>query len=99
MGDTSLLLPDGIRDIRDLPHTYHDSIVLALHFLSFEELPSEDQPPREIWMDPDAMGEHWEMVKRRNEARYGKGDIRDDEIEGPVEDNEAMAEIFPGLER
>ena len=43
------------------------------------ELPEKDLPPEAIWLDPDALSEHFERVK----ARYASGasssdDDRDD---------------------
>lgn len=34
------------------------------------ELPASDQPPEEIWLDQDALNEHFERVH----ARYGGDD-------------------------
>lgn len=72
----------------DLPYPVFDAIHMALSFLSFEDLPTEDRPARHIWLNPDAMDEHWEMVKRRREDRYKSGGstyAEDDDIDDPVQ--------------
>lgn len=79
----SLLLPDGITHLADLPHNIHDAIRLALGFLSFEELPQKERPPRHIWLDNERMREWSDMVKRmrEEEMKGGKGD--DDLVDDP----------------
>jgi hypothetical protein len=89
----SLLLPDGITHLDDLPYTHHAAIVRALAFLSFEELPEEERPPHEIWWENDLMKEHFKRVRAAREAKYGLesgSNMRDEPIEGPVERNAAM---------
>lgn len=68
------LLPEGITHMADMPHTIHDAISAGLQFVSFDELPKEDQPPRKIWWDPDQMRSWWATVERRHEEKYGSGD-------------------------
>lgn len=91
----ALLMPDGVESLYDLPHNIMDAIVLALHFLSFSELPSDEQPPRKIWLDADELGKWWKAVKRkrRREAGLDEDDI-DQDIDGPVEHNAAMDDLI-----
>lgn len=91
LGDVSAIFPEGIDDIRDLPYTYFDAIRIALGFLTFDELPDDERPPRSIWMEGDLMQAHWKAVKKARDAKYGDGDIRDEEIEGPVSQNDTEA--------
>lgn len=39
--------------------------------LSYFEMLEEDQPPREIWLDDDALEAHFVGVKARREQRSG----------------------------
>lgn len=36
--------------------------------LSFDELPSEERPPKRIWTDADRLKAWWAEVKKRREA-------------------------------
>jgi len=77
LGDVSQLLPDGIRSIRDIPYRLMQAIKAALMFLSFEELQSEDQPPRNIWLDGAALSDWFDNVKRKHKDRSSGHDIAD----------------------
>lgn len=70
-GDVSSLFPEGITSMRDMPWTLHRAIGMGLSFLRMEELPEDEQPPRNIWFDPDRMDEHWAAVRQRREEKYG----------------------------
>lgn len=89
----SAVFPEGIDDIRDLPYVYFDAIRVALGFLQFDELPSDERPPKSIWMDGDELRKHWKKVENAREVKYGdkKTDIRDEEIQGPVSQNDTEA--------
>lgn len=50
-------------------------------YISFDELPSDERPPRRIWLDDDALTAHFQRVERDREAKYGGGDSA-----GPIED-------------
>lgn len=67
----SLLLPEGIDRLDDLPYTLWNAIRVALGFLNFDELPKDERPPRDIWLDGDEMRKHWTAVERRREEKYG----------------------------
>lgn len=81
-------MPSGVARLDDLPYPVFDAIHAALTFLSFEELPNEDRPSRDIWLDHELMSEHWDLVKERRERMYQGGDY-DQEIEDPVENEYA----------
>lgn len=55
----------------DLPFTIHNLILGALGFLSFDELPDEERPPKNIWLDGDKMKAWWVEIRRMREARDG----------------------------
>lgn len=79
-GDLSSLFPPGIERLADLPYTIHSAIVSALGFLSFEELPNKERPPKSIWLFPKRMKEWWAGVEQ----------MRKEEIENPDRANEPM---------
>lgn len=79
LGDVSHVLPDGIRKLRDAPHQFAKAMRAALMFLSFEELPAEDVPPRNIWLDGKELKQWFEEVRRKNRQRING----DSEIEDP----------------
>lgn len=73
-GGVSQLLPDGHR-LDDAPYVWFDGVRWALMVLSFDELPSEDRPPRRIWNDGEKLEAWWADVKRRREAE-ARGESR-----------------------
>jgi hypothetical protein len=82
----SVLLPPGIEKLAEAPHTLHDAILQGLQFLSFEELPKEDQPARAIWFDTKKLKAHFDAVEKRNKERYETDkDGNSKEIEDPVQ--------------
>lgn len=89
----SRLFPPGITHLADLPHTLHDAISKGLAFVSFDELPSDERPPRKIWLDSERLDEWFKAVEKRRKEKYG-GD-GDKDIEDPVE-NEAARSLIVG---
>jgi hypothetical protein len=87
----SSLFPEGITKLADLPFQLHDAIVLALQFLSFEELPKDERPSRSIYLSNDKLKTHFEAVEKRREEQFksdGPG-----EIEDPVQ-NQAASQLI-----
>lgn len=76
-GDISSLFPKGIKSIADLPYTLFNAIHMGLYFLSFEELPKEERPPKRIWLDAERMEAHWETVTQMRRDRAKGEDISD----------------------
>jgi hypothetical protein len=74
-GDISSLFPVGITRLWDLPYTIMHAIRLALVYLSWEQLPKEEQPPKKIWLDNDRL-ESWfaEVTRNRESKARGEGD-------------------------
>lgn len=78
IGDISSLFPRGITRVTDLPYTIHDAIISALMFLTFDELPDNERPPKTIWLNGEKMKAHWAEVKRMRKAEAeGHGDPGD----------------------
>lgn len=94
----SVLFPDGISNIVDLPFHIHDAISQGMSYVSFDELESEERPPKSIWLDQDKLGHWFDAVSKRRKEKYGGG--KDDKtIEDPVQ-NDAVSMLIAGdLER
>jgi len=90
----SELFPAGITALTDLPYTLHEAIVRALLYLSWEELPKEERPPRSIWLDAKELGTWFKAVERRREEQYGNSNSSS-EIDDPV-DNAAAKDLLVG---
>jgi hypothetical protein len=86
----SALLPDGVEDVKDVPHLFFDAVRSALVFLSFDELPSEERPPRRIWRDGQKLKEWFDAVAARREREHSA-----EPIEDPI-DNQAAAGLIVG---
>lgn len=71
-----------------------NAIRQALAWLTFDELPDDERPPRKIWLNGDKMTEWFAAVKRRREEKYGlssDGKISDEPIHGPTSQNDTRA--------
>ncbi len=87
----SSLFPKGITSLGDLPFHIHEAIVVALQFLSWEELPKDERPKRAIWFDQDKLKAHFEAVEKRREEKYSYDKSgQSQEIEDPVENEAAQ---------
>lgn len=73
-GDMSSLFPPGIEKLYDLPFTIHHAILAALNYLSFNELPKDERPPRWMWLDGEKLDEWFKDVERLRDQKYGGGD-------------------------
>lgn len=79
--------------MRDCPHPLFAAIRHALVILSWEELPREERPPKRIWLDGDALREHFDRVEKARDERYRPGGS------GPIDDpreNEAAKSLLVG---
>jgi hypothetical protein len=94
-GNLDDLLPPGVHGLLDCPYTVFDAIRLGHIFLSFDELPKEERPGKEIWLDGPALTEWFEDVERKREAKYSGGSGWDKSIEDPI-DNEAAKGLIVG---
>lgn len=85
----SVLFPEGISNIGDLPFHLHEAISKGLAYVGFDELPSEERPPKHIWLDQDKLGDWFDQVAKRREEKYGGGGKPP--IDDPVENDAASA--------
>lgn len=98
LGNVSTLFPEGITSVADLPYNLFDAIRLALIFLSFEEMPKDERPPKRIWLDGEKLDEHMKWVEKQREAKHKVDrDGSSQEIEDPVQ-NEAASSLIVGDE-
>lgn len=67
----SALLPAGITSMTDMPAPLHDAITAGLQFVSFDELPKDERPPKKLWWDQDEMRAWWAAVDRMRDEKYG----------------------------
>lgn len=86
------LLPEGITHMADMPHTIHDAITAGLTFVSFDELPKDERPPKLIWWDKDQMRSWWAMVERKRDEKYGAGG--DNKAGGEEQQNALVKELL-----
>lgn len=92
-GTVHELLPDGVDDVRDLPHPFFEAIRVALMVIGFDELDEDERPPKRIWLDGERMSAWFKEVRRRRREKYsGKGA---GEIEDPVQ-NQAAKDLLVG---
>jgi hypothetical protein len=93
LGTVSQLLPPWCRDLMDAPYLLFDAIRTALVFLSFDELPDKERPPKRIWLDGDKLNDWFKQVKRNRDLE-AKGQGSDDD--GEYEENAAAQSLLVG---
>lgn len=89
-GTVSDLFPEGVTDLLDLPHTFYEAVRAALLFLSFDELPQDERPPKRIWTDGGRLAEWFDRIRRDRNR-----DVESKSIEDPVE-NDAASSLISG---
>lgn len=90
-GDISSLFPPGVTRLWDLPFTLHQAIHMALYYLSFENLPEKERPPKKFWQDGDKLKLWFDEVKANREAENrGEGDYQS------MPQNQILKEMFGG---
>ena len=72
-GDVSRLWPEGVDHLAEAPWTWFHAVRLAQIYLSFEELPDDERPPKRIWDDSEALNEHFRWVKAERDRKYKTG--------------------------
>lgn len=70
------------------PWPLHAAVDHALTVLGFFELPDDERPPQGIWADPEAVGEFFERVAARRQARASGMEVVDDDAAAPLLTNE-----------
>lgn len=93
MGEVSVLFPEGISRLDDLPWTLHNAIIQAIYYLGYEELEKDERPPKRIWDRPDEMKAWWGMVERKRKEKYGHDD---DSGGGEEQTNAAVKDMIVG---
>ena len=93
-GTVSQILPDGLT-LFTAPFTFIDAIRAALVFLGWREnLLTEEQPPKKIWGDSEALDAWFAEVERKREDKIkGQGNDREG-WDGPMEKNAAVSMIL-----
>ena len=95
MGEVSVLFPEGIDRLDDLPWTHHHIIITGIYRLGFEELDKDERPPRRIWDRNDEMTAWWQMVERNRQEKYGGGSDGGSDT-GQGERNSAVKDLIVG---
>jgi len=57
-----LPLAEGLGTSEDLPHTISEAILYRLRVDSFNELPKDKRPPRDLWTKPHKLEEFLDTV-------------------------------------
>jgi hypothetical protein len=57
----------------------------ALSFLGFEELPNDERPPRDIWLNNKLLREWFKAVQRKRKERM---ENPEEQIDGDVSEND-----------
>lgn len=78
------LWPKGVKRMDQVPWYLHEAIQHALHVLSwFENYQEKEIPDENIWDDPQALEQHWKLVKiRREDERNGVTPADEDTVPG-----------------
>lgn len=54
----------------------------------YEHMSAEEMPPSWMWHLDDELEAHFDEVERKRKEKFGGGSSDDDEIDGPVMQNE-----------
>jgi hypothetical protein len=91
----SALLPDGVANLADCPHTLYEAIITGLRILGYEEFPLDERPPKEIWVDGEKLVQWWEQTNRKRREKYGLPETDEDgEQDGGYEENALVKELI-----
>ena len=96
MGDVSSLFPPGVTHLADVPYHLHDAISRGMSYVGFDELPSDERPPKHIWLDEEKLRKWFDAVEKRREEKYGSSGSDRQPIDDPV-DNDAASSLVAGL--
>ena len=67
-----LPLTEGLDTAEDLPHTISSAILYRLKIDSFNELPKDKRPPRDLWNKSHKLEEFFDEVFDRKEQQNTK---------------------------
>lgn len=82
---TGLPIAEGIKSVADLPHTITSALAYRARVNSFNELPKDKRPPRNLWDKPYRLNNFFDEVFPAN---AGKGTTTSKYIEYNQEDVE-----------
>lgn len=61
--------------LEDLPHTISYALIYRSRVDSFNELPKDKRPPRNLWDKPHRLSEYFDEVYKTNDTGAGKSFI------------------------
>lgn len=64
-----LPLLEDLTNVDDLPHTISTAILYRLKIDSFNELPKDKRPPRDLWNKPYKLEEFFDEAFERKEGK------------------------------
>lgn len=76
-------LAKDLDDVLDLPHTISFAILYRERIDSFNELPKDKRPPRNLWDKPSALNDFLETIwddkntQKRNKPEFYEYDLED----------------------
>lgn len=79
---TGIPLAEGLENVTDLPHTLSYAVLYRERIDSFNELPKDKRPPRNLWDKPAALEEFLNTIwSKDTKGPQTYIDFNDDEIE------------------
>lgn len=80
---TGIPLAEGIETATDLPHTISFAVLYRERIDSFNELPKDKRPPRNLWDKPYALEQFLDTIWGKNKTDTSKTylDFEDEELE------------------
>lgn len=61
-------IPLGDFPLEDIPHTISYALLYRMRINSFQELPKDKQPPRNLWDKPFRLSEFFDDIFKRNDG-------------------------------
>lgn len=66
--ETGLPLLEGLTTAEDMPHTISQGMIYRARINSFQELPKDKQPPRDLWNKPYKLSKFFDEVFERKDS-------------------------------
>lgn len=79
--ETGLPIVEGLTTSDDVPHTISNALLYRARINSFQELPKDKRPPRDLWDKPHQLEEFFDEVFDRKDTDNKKQFIPLDESE------------------
>ena len=67
--DMGIPIMKGLDTVDDMPHPISFAIMYRLRIDSFRELPTDKQPPRDLWNKPHKLEEFFDEVFERKDRK------------------------------